>query len=96
MSAIALTLGGLAFLLVLCYPYNKFRALLVALITTLVLTLCTLIVATTVTKGFFGLESFIPLKDNIYKALVLLGLLAVDIPLLILFKKIMHEEKPKK
>lgn len=96
MSAIALTLGGLAFLLVLCYPYNKFRALLAALITTLVLTLCTLIVATTVTQGFFGLECFIPLKDNIYKALILLGLLVVDIPMLILFKKIMHEEKPKK
>lgn len=96
MSALALTLGGMAFLLVLCYPYNKFRTLLASVVTVVITLLCALIIGTSATQGFFGLENFLPLKDNFIKVIILIGLTLFDLPILVLFKKIIREEKPVK
>lgn len=84
LSAVALTLGGLTFLTVLCHPYDKFRRILVAFISTLVLTLCVILLTTTLLSGFFNLQPLLPVKDNLVVYGILVLIVVADYLILIL------------
>ncbi len=86
LSAVALTLGGLAFLTVLCHPYDKFRVVLVIFITVLALTCCGILLTTNLLSQFFDLAPITPIKDNLPLYGVLLAIVAVDYLILILTK----------
>lgn len=89
--AVSLTLGGLAFLTVLCYPYDKFRTVLAIAISVVVIGAITLLTATHVLEGFFALKPLLPVKDNVRFFFILIGLFLVDYVILLLtriiFKK---------
>lgn len=89
--AVSLTLGGLVFLTVLCYPYDKFRRVLAAVVSVIVLTVITLLTTTEVLEGFFHLPPLYPLKENLHLFGILLGLVVFDYVILLLtaliFKK---------
>lgn len=86
--AVSLTLGGLVFLTVLCYPYDKFRRILATIVSIIVLTVIILLTTTDVLEGFFNLAPLYPLKDNLHLFGVLLGLVAFDYVILLLTKLI--------
>ncbi len=85
LSAVALTLGGLAFLTVLCHPYDKFRTALAIFITMLVLTCCGILLTTNLLSQFFDLVP-IPVKDNLPLYGILLAVVLVDYVILIVSK----------
>lgn len=89
--AASLTLGGLVFLTVLCYPYDKFRRILAAIVSVIVLTVIALLTTTNVLEGFFDPPPLYPLKENLHLFGILLGLVVFDYVILLLtaliFKK---------
>ncbi len=85
LSAVSLTLGGLACLTVLCHPYDKFRSVLAVFISALVLTACVLLLNTDLLTDFFGLVP-IPVKGNLPLYGALLVAVAVDYLILIVTK----------
>lgn len=89
--AVSLTLGGLVFLTVLCHPYDKFRRVLAAIVSVIVLTVIILLTTTDVLEGFFHLPPLYPLKENLHLFGIILGLVVFDYVILLLtnllFKK---------
>lgn len=86
--AASLTLGGLAFLTVLCHPYDKFRRVLAISITAVVLCATALLLTTNVLQGFFDLSPLLPLSDNVMLFVILLGLVCLDYVILLLTRMI--------
>lgn len=94
MRIVALTLGGWAFLTMLCKPYNKYRTCLMV-IDTLVLCVWIFFLADT---SFFGLASFLPLSETWVNLLLILGVVIIDFPILFFANKLVVKisEKLKK
>lgn len=86
MSAVALTLGGWAFLVVLCLPFDKFRVALVAAITALTFGACALLTTTNVLSGFFELSPLTPINENLRLFGILSGLVIIDFIVLFVSK----------
>ncbi len=82
--AVSLTLGGLVFLTVLCHPYDRFRRILAAIVSVIVLTVTALLTTTDVLEGFFHLPPLYPLKENLNLFGILLGLVVFDYVILLL------------
>lgn len=85
LSTIVLAIGGWSFLTVLCYPYDKFRAVLVAFVTVLVFTISSLLLTTDLLSNFFHLQP-IPFSGNIVLYLILIGTILADYLILTLIK----------
>lgn len=85
LSVYALTFSGLINLIVICYPFNIFRTMLLSFTTALLLG----IFFTTVFAGIpaLGLMNFLPLSQNYILLLLLLGITIIDIPLAIFLQK---------
>ncbi len=79
----ALTFGGLAFLAVLCTPFDKLRSALVAF-STVVLLIWAMFVCST---PFFNLTK-LTFANNLYEILLILGLFIIDIPIAYFLRKL--------
>ena len=85
LSVYALTFSGLINLVVICYPFNKFRISLLSFTTALLIA----VFLTTVFHGIpmLGFSSFVPLSKNYMLILVLIGIVILDVPLSIFLQK---------
>ncbi len=79
----ALTFGGLAFLVVLCMPFDKLRTALVVF-SSLVLLIWAVFVCST---PFFNLTK-LTFANNIYEILFIIGLFIIDIPIAYFLRKL--------
>ncbi len=84
MSSVALTLGGFAFLVVLCTPFDKFRVALIAFIAVIVFCACGILTTTNLLTGFFKLFPLTPIKENLPLFGILTGLFVCDFAVLAL------------
>lgn len=97
LSVYALTFSGLINLAVICYPFNKYRTILLSFTVAILLT----VFAITVFMGLpmLGFVSLMPLSETASPLLLLAGIILADIPFSILlqklFDKIFNNKKQK-
>lgn len=86
MLTVSLTIGGLAFLITLCYPFDKFRAVLTILIGVIAVTCIVLITSTTVLSNFFGVPPLTTAENPLPLFLILGAMFVFDFLVLSIVK----------
>ena len=84
----ALTFSGLINLIIICYPFNKYRTILISFCTTVLIGF--LIVTIDIGIPLLSFVNFHPISENYVMILTLIGIIILDIPLSIALQKICY------